>query len=110
MNEGAEMRGRQQPGANLEPAAQKRGVDGLRSAGSELDRKYWVALALYAVLAALAWFTLGEGKVLVGSKPVELRLFPLVILGAFALRTVLARQAEKIRRGGSGGGNTEPKS
>jgi hypothetical protein len=110
MNEGAGMRGRQEPGANLEPAAQKRRVDGLRSAGSDLDRKYWVALALYVVLAALAWFTLGEGKVFVGAKPVELRMFPLVILGAFALRTVLARHAEKIRRSGSGGGSTEPKS
>jgi hypothetical protein len=70
------------------------------SAGSELDRKFWVALALYVVLAALAWFTLGEGKILVAGRPVELRLLPLVVLGGFALRTVLARQAEKIRRGG----------
>jgi len=27
-------------------------------------------------------------------------VFPLVVLGGFALRTVLARQAEKIRRDG----------
>ena len=24
-----------------------------------LDRKFWVAMALFAVLAALAWFTMG---------------------------------------------------
>jgi hypothetical protein len=55
---------------------------------------------LYGVLAVLAWFTVGEGKVLVGGRPVELRLFPLIVLGGMALRTVLARQAEKIRRNG----------
>ena len=31
-------------------------------------------------------------------RPVELRLIPLLIIGGFALRTVLAMQAEKIRR------------
>jgi hypothetical protein len=76
---------------------------GLKSAGSDLGRKFWVALALYGVLAALAWFTLGEGKILVAGRAVDLRLFPLVILGGFALRTILARQAEKIRRGGEKG-------
>jgi hypothetical protein len=76
---------------------------GLSSSGSDLDRKYWIAMALYAVLAALAWFTLGEGTVFVGSKPVQLRLLPLVIIGGLVLRTVLARHAEKIRRGGEKG-------
>ena len=83
---------------------------GLKSTGSDLDRKYWVALALYAVLAVLAWFTLGEGSIIVKGRPVELRLLPLIIIGGLALRTVLARQAEKIRRGGNGGGGTTPKS
>jgi hypothetical protein len=87
----------------------------LKSTGSDLDRKFWVALALYAVLAVLAWFTLGEGKVLVPwldlsegkfiavSKPMQMRLLPLIIIGGMALRTVLARHAEKIRRGGEEG-------
>ena len=89
--------------------------ESLKSAESDLDRKYWVALALYGVLAALAWFTLGEDKVLVpwfdlsdwkivvASKPVQMRLVPLIVLGGFALRTVLARHAEKIRRAGEKG-------
>jgi hypothetical protein len=83
---------------------------GFQSTGSDLDRKYWVALVLYAVLAALAWFTLGEGKIFVMGKPVELRMLPLIIIGGMALRTVLARHAEKIRREGDGGGGTTPKS
>ena len=79
---------------------------GLKSTGSDLDRKFWMALMLYAVLAALAWFTVGEGAIFVHGKPVELRLLPLIIIGGMALKTVLARQAEKIRRGGDRGGGT----
>jgi hypothetical protein len=75
-------------------------IEGMKSTGSNLGRKFWLALALYAVLALLAWFTMGEGKVIVMGKPVELRLLPLVIIGGLVLKTVLARQAEKIRRGG----------
>ncbi|MGO9318531.1 MAG: hypothetical protein ACLPSO_12955 [Terracidiphilus sp.] len=79
---------------------------GLKRTGSDLDRKFWMALVLFAVLAALAWFTVGDGAVLVFGKPVELRLLPLIIIGGMALRTVLARHAEKIRRGGDGGSGT----
>jgi hypothetical protein len=83
---------------------------GLKSTGSDLDRKFWMALALYAVLAVLAWFTVGEGAVLVYGRPVELRLLPLIFIGGMALKTILARHAEKIRRGGDGGGGTTPRS
>jgi len=81
-------------------AEQKRMVRERHSTGSELERKYWVALVLYGVLAALVWFTMSEGKVLVWGKPVDLRLVPLIILGGLALRTVLALQADRIRRRG----------
>ena len=79
-----------------ENAAQKR--NGPQSAGSDLDRKFWTAIVLFAILAVLVWFTIGEGSVLVFGRPVEMRLIPLIVIGAMALRTVLARQAEKIRR------------
>lgn len=65
---------------------------------ADLDRKYWTALAMFAVLALLAWFTMGEGTVPVFGRPVDMRLVPLVVLGGLALRTVLAHHAEKIRR------------
>ena len=55
---------------------------------------------MFVVLAVLVWFTIGEGTVLVFGRPVELRLVPLIVIGGLALRTVLARQAEKIRRAG----------
>ena len=71
-----------------------------RSGERDLDRKFWVALALYGILAFLVWFTMDAGKVSVFGRPVDLRLVPLIILGALALRTVMARQAEKVRRSG----------
>jgi hypothetical protein len=72
----------------------------VNSARSELERKYWIALALYAVLALLTWFTMDAGAVMVMGKPVQLRLVPLIVIGGLALRTVLALQADKIRRSG----------
>jgi hypothetical protein len=76
----------------------------LDRSGADLDRKFWVAMALFAGLAVLVWLTMGEGSVLVFGRPVELRLIPLIVIGGMALRAVLARQAEKIRR--SGGKNS----
>jgi hypothetical protein len=93
---------------NLYGARQKRTIEGLHSSGADLDRKYWVALGLYAVLAVLVWFTMNEGAVVIHGKPVQLRLLPLIVIGGMALRTVLARQAEKIRRGGSRDGGSTP--
>ena len=80
----------------VEYVEQKR--DAISSSG--LDRKFWAALAMYAGLALLVWFTMDAGKVVVLGRPVELRLVPLIIIGGLALRTVLARQAERIRRDG----------
>jgi hypothetical protein len=82
---------------NLDEAEQERGFEGLSSSSADLDRKFWIALGLFAVLALLAWFTI-DGSVIVMGKRVEIRLVPLIILGGLALKTVLARQAEKIRR------------
>ncbi len=72
----------------------------MKSDGSDLDRKFWAALGMFAVLAVLVWLTMGDGSVLVFGKPVELKLIPLIVIGGMALRTVLARHAEKIRRAG----------
>ena len=69
-----------------------------KRSGSDLERRYPAALALYGVLAVLIWFTVGEGTIIVFGRPVELRWIPLLIVGTFALRTVVARQADRIRR------------
>ena len=84
---------------NAATAEQGRMIEGLRRSGSEMDRKFWVALALYGVLAILVWFTMDAGKIPIFGRPVDLRLVPLVVIGAMTLRTVVARQAGRIRRG-----------
>jgi hypothetical protein len=99
------MRGWRQSGANLELVSEKRRIEGLHNSGSDLDRKFWIALGLYGVLAVLVWFTMDPGKVLVLGRPVELRLIPILIIGTFALRTVVARHADRIRREGEKGGS-----
>ena len=86
----------------LEARTERNGLD-VNRPGSEMERRFPIALALYALLGALAWFTLGEGRIFVGGRAVELRMVPLVILGGFALRTVLGLYAERIRRGGEKG-------
>jgi hypothetical protein len=81
-----------------------------KRSGSDLARRYPVALALYVVLGLLVWFTMEAGKVLVMGKPVDLRLVPLMVLGGLALRTVVARQADRIRGGGEKGASESPES
>ena len=88
------------PFANPEHAAQKRRLEGLQASGSDLERKYWLALLLFGLLGVLVWFTIGEGAVQVFGRPVEIRLVALLVIGSFALRTVLARQADRVRHGG----------
>jgi hypothetical protein len=66
--------------------------------GVRAERKYWIALGLYGVLAALVWVTLGEGKTLVFGRMVEIRWIPEFVLGMFVFRTYVARTADRIRR------------
>ncbi len=73
--------------------------EALERTGHDLERRFPIALALFGGLAVLVWFTMDPGKVMVMGRPVELRLVPMVILAGLALRTFLARQAERIRRG-----------
>jgi hypothetical protein len=90
---------REEPGADVNAGSER---EGLKSSGQDLAGKYRVALILYAVLAALSWFTL-DGKIFIRGQVVELRLLPLIIIGGLVLRTMLAMKAEKIRREGEDG-------
>jgi hypothetical protein len=78
------------------------GADPGRVSGrvSGTDRKFWIALGLYGILAVVIWFTLGEGTVFVLGRRIEIRWIPLFVIGTFVFRTYIAREAEKIRRGG----------
>jgi hypothetical protein len=64
------------------------------------ERKFRIALGLYAILAVVIWFTVGEGKVLVFHRLVEIRWIPIFVVATFAFRTYIAREADRIRRRG----------
>jgi len=66
------------------------------------DRKFWIALALFAILAVGIWFTFGEATVFLFGRQVQLRLIPLFVIGTFVFRTYMAREADKIRRQSAG--------
>jgi len=85
---------------DTELAAEECRPEGVRSSDTDLERKYIPALVLFGLLGILVWFTIGEGAVTVFGRRVEIRLIVLLIIGSFALRTVLARQADRIRHGG----------
>jgi hypothetical protein len=78
--------------AELKPAT-------LGKSDSRMSKRYPVALFLYVMLGVLVWFTVGDGTVVVLNHRVEMRWIPLFVIGTFVLRTVLARQADRIRRG-----------
>ncbi|MBW8869470.1 MAG: hypothetical protein JF563_01600 [Acidobacteriales bacterium] len=71
----------------------------MAESGSSLEKKYRAALVLYVGLAILSWFTL-DARISVGGRLVEMKFIPLIIIGGFALRTMVAMRAEKIRREG----------
>jgi hypothetical protein len=78
-----------------------------------LQKKFYVAMGMLAVLALLAWITLNDGTVVHIPIPVgwdsyhrtpvmadtamRLRTMTLAVLGMFALRAWLHWRAEKIR-------------
>ena len=63
----------------------------------EKQKRLGVALAVYAVLGVLAWTTLSDLPIRVGSGSISIRGLTLAILAFFAVRTVLHWKAEKIR-------------
>jgi len=83
---------------NLGTLNQRRREERLGRTGSDLERRYPVALAMFGALAVLVWFTIGEGSVVVLGRPVEVRWVIEFILGMFVFRTVMAMQADRIRR------------
>ena len=63
-----------------------------------MSKKLLVALAAYAGLAVLVWFTL-DASVSLASRDVPLRAVTLTLLGLFAVRTLLHAQRERVEQG-----------
>jgi len=63
-----------------------------------MSKRLVVALAAYAALAALAWLTL-DASIPVGGRDVPLRAVTLILLGLFAVRTLLHAERERMEEG-----------
>jgi hypothetical protein len=60
-------------------------------------KRFYVALAIYAVLAVLIRVTMEDVPLPVGNGQIGIRSLTLIVLAVFALRTVLHFRAERIR-------------
>jgi hypothetical protein len=60
-------------------------------------KRFYVALAIYAVLAVLVRVTMEDVPLPVGNGQVGIRSLTLIVLAVFAVRTVLHFRAEQIR-------------
>jgi hypothetical protein len=63
----------------------------------QIEKRLWVALAAFAGVALLAWFTMDNTPIQIAGGHISFRGFTLAVLGFFAARTVLYWKAEKIR-------------
>jgi len=60
-------------------------------------KRFYVALAIYAVLGILILVTMKDVPLPVGSGHIGIRSLTLIVLAVFALRTVLHFRADQIR-------------
>jgi hypothetical protein len=67
----------------------------------EQRKKFYVALAIYAVLGLLIWMTMSDVPVPMPMRSghVSIRALTLMVLALFVVRTLLHRRAEQIRAG-----------
>ena len=61
------------------------------------QKRFYVAMALYAGLALLVWLTMDDSGVPIGSGKISMRGLTWALLAFFAARTVLHWNAERIR-------------
>jgi hypothetical protein len=63
----------------------------------EKRKRFYVAMAIYAVLAVVIWATMTDVPISVGNGRLGIRTLTLLVLALFAVRTLLHWRAERIR-------------
>jgi membrane protein DedA with SNARE-associated domain len=61
------------------------------------QKRFYGALAIYAVLAVAVWLTMSDIPFPVAGFQISLRRLTLAVLAIFAVRTILHWRAEQIR-------------
>jgi len=72
------------------------------------QRRFGLALSALAMLVVLVWTTLDAVPIPVGGRKIDFRVVPTVILGLFALKVVLHRQAMRLEEKSNGSESQEP--
>jgi len=62
-------------------------------------KRFYMALAIYAVLGLLIWITMVDVPIPVGNGHIGIRSVTLLVLALFVVRTLLHWRAEQIRGG-----------
>jgi hypothetical protein len=55
----------------------------------QLEKRFWIAMAAYVILGTLAWLTMDATPVQIAGSQISFRGITLVVLGFFAVQTVL---------------------
>ena len=63
----------------------------------EKRKRFYVALAIYALLGLLIWTVMDDVPVPVGNGHIGIRSLTLLVLALFVVRTVLHWRADQIR-------------
>jgi hypothetical protein len=63
----------------------------------EIARRFQVSMVAFAVLVAMVWLLMQPMRILISGRAVDIRWLPTLVLGMFAFRTYIHRQAERIR-------------
>ncbi|HWZ44174.1 MAG TPA: hypothetical protein VNW97_11900 [Candidatus Saccharimonadales bacterium] len=61
----------------------------------EKRKRFYIALAVYAILGCLAWMTMSSASLAAGNGRISIRLLTVMILAFFALRTLLQWKTEQ---------------
>ena len=65
----------------------------------DIKRRFRISLIAYGVLAFMIWATLRGALIVVNGHSVNLEYVALVVVGLFALKTILHWKAEQIQAG-----------
>jgi hypothetical protein len=62
-----------------------------------VEHRFRIAIVVLAALVVLVWITMDGTKVTVAGTDVDIRWLPSLILGMFAAKAFIHRQAEKMK-------------
>jgi hypothetical protein len=63
----------------------------------EIEQRFRISIVAFAILIAMVWLLMKPTPVVIAGRGVDVRWLPTLILGMFAFKAYIHRQAERIR-------------